>query len=67
MKLLTMASESTVVAMRDWVKDCIWGDVEDASDVDLLSDSQIVRGVGRHYDGGVKQFVNDCSPIGGGK
>lgn len=48
--------------MRDWVKDCQWGDVYDESDVDELSDIEILKGVDQHYDGGIKQFIQDGQP-----
>lgn len=44
---------------RDWLKDCAWQDM-DESDVDELSAEQITRGVDRHYDGGLVQFLQDA-------
>ena len=49
-------------AMRDWVKDCQWGDVQDETDVDEFSDVQIIRGVQKFYEGGVRQFIADAEP-----
>lgn len=47
--------------MKDWVKDCNWRETEDDDDsnsfVDSLSDEQIIRGVEKHYDGGVAGFL----------
>jgi hypothetical protein len=41
---------------RGWISDCVWAD---EVDVDELSDSAVKRGIARHYDGGVAQFVAD--------
>jgi hypothetical protein len=50
-----------IKAMRDWVKDCQWGDVQDESDVDDMSNTQIIKGVERYYEGGVKAFLRDSN------
>lgn len=52
-----------IKAMRDWVKDIVWKDVGDESDVDELSNAEILRGVERHYQGGIKQFIEDGEPL----
>ena len=44
---------------RDWLKDCAWQDM-DESDVDELSPEAVTRGVARHYDGGLVQFLSDA-------
>lgn len=46
---------------RDWVADCVWADL-DADDVTELTDVQVTRGIARHYDGGVAQFIADSEP-----
>jgi hypothetical protein len=58
--------------MRDWVKDCQWGDVESPEEVDEFSDAEIIRGVNKAYDGGVEEFIRgndygefDMDEIGG--
>ena len=48
--------------MREWVKDCQWREVEDESDIDDMTDLQIIQGVQRHYDGGVRAFIRDSQP-----
>jgi hypothetical protein len=48
--------------MREWASDCQWLDGED---LDQYSDSQIARGVARHYEGGITQFVKDSEPVKG--
>jgi hypothetical protein len=48
-----------IQAMRDWIADCQWAEsmwwyeewVED------LTDDEVVRAIGRHYEGGVAAFV----------
>ena len=47
-----------VEAMRDWIFECTWGDLEE-DERDELTDVQVVRGVARHYSGGVAQFMAD--------
>ena len=45
-------------AMREWAADCSW---LDADELDDYTDAQILRGVDRHYAGGVAQFCQDAS------
>ncbi len=49
---------------REWAADCHWRDSEpeDFADPSLWSDEQIARGIERHYDGGISQFLTDCAP-----
>ena len=39
---------------RAWIADCQWAD-----DTDGLTDSQVIRGIARHYAGGIVQFRKD--------
>ena len=39
--------------MREWISDCQW---EDLDDVDDLSDMEVIKGVDRNYEGGLKGF-----------
>jgi hypothetical protein len=55
-------SADMINEMRMWIMDCVWDDL-DADDVDDLADAVIIRGVQRHYDGGVDQFVQDQEPV----
>jgi len=48
--------EATIKAMRDWVADCVWSDL-DPEDVASLTDAEIVAGVRKHYVGGVDAFL----------
>ncbi len=45
-----------IAAMREWVADCQWGDM-DPEDLASLSDEQIIKGVNKHYDGGIREFL----------
>lgn len=58
-----MPNKNQLAAMRSWVKDCQWADVPEESDVDEMSDAEIIAGVNRHYDGGVHQFMMDCEAV----
>lgn len=44
---------------RDWLKDCVWQDMEE-DDFDGLSAEAVTRGVHRHYDGGLIAFLQDA-------
>jgi hypothetical protein len=44
-------------AMHGWATDCEW---LDADTLDELTPAQLVRGIDRHYDGGVNGFVADA-------
>ena len=48
-----------VQTMRDWIADCTWGG-EDQDELDELSDTAIIAGINRHYEGGVRQFLADA-------
>jgi hypothetical protein len=47
---------ATLTAMRAWAADCEW---IDAAALAEYTDAQIVRGIARHYDGGLEQFLAD--------
>jgi hypothetical protein len=53
-----------VTDMRDWLADCEWVDYDsrDFSAVAAcpLKDTTIMRGVQRHYDGGIEAFLVSC-------
>jgi hypothetical protein len=51
---------------RDWIADCSWGDLE-AGEIDELSAAKVIRGIKRHYEGGIAAFVRDCQPVSTGK
>ena len=41
--------------MRDWVSECVWS--EDCETAEF-TDAEILRGVNRHFDGGIAEFFN---------
>lgn len=47
---------------RDWIKDCIgtWRDIESDEEVDELTDAEVLKGIERHYCGGVAAFIEVC-------
>lgn len=51
-----------IAAMRDWAKDCAWRDV-DEDDVDEMPLAELLRGIERHYDGGMAAFIRDGLPL----
>jgi hypothetical protein len=46
-----------IVAMRAWIAECAWQ--EDNETLAALTDAQIIRGIARHYAGGVEAFLVD--------
>lgn len=56
-QMIVISSEQ-LSAMRDWVSECVWLDIE-PEDVAELTERQIVRGIERHYVGGVEAFLED--------
>lgn len=52
-----IVTSEIVADMVDWIADCEWGECD--FDVRGLSDVAIIRGVHRHYDGGIGQFLRD--------
>ena len=53
-------SPEMIDAMKEWISDCQWSDLDD-SEIDELSDQEVLNGVKKHYDGGVKQFIKDLN------
>ena len=45
-----------ITAAREWVADC---NFLDADYIDSYTDQQILAGIERHYEGGLKQFLTD--------
>lgn len=44
--------------MRGWCEDCSWGEhAEDPDFLHKMPDESIIRGVQRHYEGGVREFL----------
>jgi hypothetical protein len=47
---------------RDWAKDCNWVETQDDPDNDFIDEIdpiRLLKLVNRHYDGGLKSFVQD--------
>lgn len=55
-------NEDLLTEMRGWVSDCVWADM-DEEEIAELSRDQLLRGVEKHYVGGVRQFVIDCGEL----
>jgi hypothetical protein len=51
-------SNELIEAMRLWISDCSWPDL-DPDDIPHLLPEEVVAGVRRHYQGGVAQFAAD--------
>ena len=50
-----------IKAMNDWIKDCQWGEDEFSDNwLGELSTLEKVKGINRHFDGGIKSFIIDC-------
>jgi hypothetical protein len=49
-------SPVAIQAMRDWIADCSWADL-DPEEIAELTDAEIVSGVRKHYDGGLAEFM----------
>ncbi len=45
-----------IADMREWLQDCSWANAE-SEDFEDMGAAVIVRGVSRHFDGGVCAFV----------
>lgn len=60
LKESTDPSPEVIKQMREWVKDCQWGDLTE-EDIDEMSDNGIIQGVKRNYEGGVSQFIKDSN------
>lgn len=57
-------SKEVMTEMRQWVAECQWRDVVDQDDADELTDKQVLRGVAKHYSGGIEQFLSDFEGVG---
>jgi hypothetical protein len=52
-------SQEIVQAMREWLAECTWADLE-PEDIADLTDAEVIAGVERHYSGGCHQFAVDA-------
>jgi len=60
-----MLAPEQLNAAREWVKDCAgsFTDIETEEDVDALTEAQVIRGIARHFDGGLPAFVATFEPF----
>lgn len=54
-------TKEQIQEMRDWIADCQWPDLE-PEEIDQLTDDEIIKGVKKHYSGGLEQFIADGNP-----
>lgn len=47
---------------RGWVADCMWADLE-PEDIAAMPAARVTRGIARHYDGGLAEFVRNTAGI----
>jgi len=57
-----MLPRQSIEDARDWLRDCVWADMED-EDFDDLSDNQVRRGVENHWEGGWADFVLSAGTV----
>lgn len=50
-------SREIIKRARDWVYDNTWN--EEPEVIEAYDDARILRGVNRHYSGGLEQFLKD--------
>ncbi len=50
-------NQDLIDSAREWMNDCSWK--EDPEDLAELSDAEVLRGVQKHYAGGLNQFRRD--------
>jgi hypothetical protein len=43
---------------RIWIRDCSW--LDEAEDLEDLTDEEVRRGIDRHYEGGWGEFLANC-------
>lgn len=45
---------------REWLADCVWEEIE-PEEFETLSERRIIRGIERHFDGGMQAFLTTCA------
>jgi hypothetical protein len=60
--MTTVPNDELVKQGRAWIAECEWPDL-DPEEVDNLRPAQVIRGIERHYAGGLAQFIEDSQPI----
>jgi hypothetical protein len=51
-------TQEQIAAAKAWILDCQWEDL-DEEDIPELSDTEVINGIARNYDGGIKGFILD--------
>ena len=51
-------SAELVESARGWILDCVWGDL-DEDEIRSLPATTVMRGIEKHYEGGIVQFIED--------
>jgi hypothetical protein len=51
-------TQEQIAAAKAWILDCQWGDLEE-EDISELSDTEVINGIARNYDGGIEGFILD--------
>ena len=51
-------TEAQINEARTWIRDCSW--LDEAEDLEGLTDKEVTRGIDRHYEGGWTQFLANC-------
>lgn len=60
LKSLTGDQKSDLLhEMKEWVKDCQWGEKYEEEEVDAMTDEELLRGIAAHYQGSIDQFIKD--------
>lgn len=47
-----------IAAMREWISDCQWPDLE-PEDIEELTPDQVLCGIERNVDGGLHEFITN--------
>lgn len=47
-----------ITEARDWIADCSWNDL-DPEEIEELTDEEVLKGVKKHYSGGLEGFLRD--------
>lgn len=56
---LSMTKEQIQYA-REWISECVWADLEEEQ-IKELSDEQVIKGVKKHFCGGIPAFIESCN------
>jgi hypothetical protein len=48
-------TKTQIIEAQAWIRDCSW--LDEAEDLEDLTDEEVRRGIDRHYEGGWIQFL----------